>query len=78
MLLQKLGVNRWVRAPLFFGEKMWVAELAAFLAPLGYAGFLFEFDGRLRIGRLGELEVGHANVGFAPLSRPEFGFLLQP
>lgn len=53
-----------------------VGEFAEFLAPLGYAGFFFEFDGRLKVGRLGALEVGHANVGFAPRSRPEFRWLV--
>jgi FkbM family methyltransferase len=54
------------------GPRPRVDEFAEFLAPLGYAGFFFEFDGRLQVGRLGALEVGHANVGFAPISRPEF------
>jgi FkbM family methyltransferase len=54
-----------------------VKEFADFLAPLGYEGFFFEFDGALRVGHIGELEVGHANVGFAPVSRTEFSFLLK-
>ena len=54
-----------------------VKEFADFLSPLGYEGFFFDFDGRLKVGRIGEFEVGHANVGFAPISRPEFRFLLN-
>ena len=59
------------------GRRPRVKEFADFLSPLGYEGFFFEFDGRLKVGRIGELEVGHANVGFAPVSRPEFHFLLK-
>jgi len=53
-----------------------VDEFAEFLAPLGYAGFFFEFDGHLKVGRLRAFDVGHANVGFAPRSRPEFRWLV--
>jgi FkbM family methyltransferase len=51
-------------------------EFAEFLAPLGYEAFLFDFDGDLKVGRIGELEVGHANVGFVPVSRAEFRNLI--
>jgi FkbM family methyltransferase len=57
------------------GERPRVNEFAEFLAPLGYLGFIFEFDGALRIGRLGDFEPGHANVGFVSPARPEFRFL---
>lgn len=53
-----------------------IEEFSDYLSPLGYAGFMFDFDGRFKIGRIGNLDVGHANVGFVPLSRPEFRFLL--
>lgn len=53
-----------------------VREFAEFLRPFGYTGFMFDFDGQFRVARIGELAVGHANVGFAPASRPEFRFLL--
>jgi FkbM family methyltransferase len=60
------------------GARPRVDEFVEFLNPLGYTGFFFEYDGQLKIGRLGEFEVGHANVGFAPRSRSEFrAFLPQ-
>lgn len=43
-----------------------IREFEALLNPLGYEAMLFEFDGALRIGRLGELTTHHANVAFVP------------
>lgn len=57
------------------GRHARIKEFSEFLAPLGYVGFNFEYDGRLRFGRIGDFDVSHANVGFAPLSRPEFRLL---
>jgi FkbM family methyltransferase len=48
-----------------------VQEFADFLAPLGYRGISFEFDGVLRTAPLGGLPVGHANVAFCHEDRVE-------
>ena len=48
------------------------AAFAAFLAPLGYHGLSFEFDGRLALAPLGGLHAGHANVAFVPQGRSGF------
>jgi FkbM family methyltransferase len=54
-----------------------VRELAEFLAPIGYEGLSFEFDGDLKLGPIGHIAVGHANVAFVHSSRPEFHSLLS-
>jgi FkbM family methyltransferase len=46
-----------------------VREFSEFLAPLGYRGFSFDYDGSLRVGALGSFREGHANVAFVHTSR---------
>lgn len=45
-----------------------VKEFERLLEPLGYRTLLFDFDGRLRGGRPGSCQPGHANVAFFPPS----------
>jgi len=53
-----------------------IQEFSEFLAPFGYRPVAFDFDGTLRIGRLDELDMGHANVAFVHPSRKEFAALM--
>lgn len=48
-----------------------VREFSKFLDPLGYQGFSFDYDGTLRVARLGSMVEGHANVGFIHRSKAE-------
>jgi FkbM family methyltransferase len=52
-----------------------IREFAAFREPLGYSGLMFDFDGELRLGPPGALDVGHANVAFGNLSNRAFADL---
>jgi FkbM family methyltransferase len=53
-----------------------VRQFDEFLSPLGYRGVSFDFDGQLRLAPLERLEVGHANVAFVPVAKPEFSQLV--
>lgn len=46
-----------------------VKEFTEFLSPMGYQGLSFDYDGELKLGPLGSLDEGHANVAFIHTSR---------
>jgi hypothetical protein len=48
-----------------------VREFTEFLDPMGYRGFSFDYDGRLRVAQLGSLIEGHANVAFIHRSKAQ-------
>ena len=48
-----------------------VREFSEFLDPFGYQGFSFDYDGSLRVARLGSVVEGHANVGFIHRSKAQ-------
>ena len=43
-------------------------DLASHLTSYGYKAYAFDFDGALRVGRLNDLPVHHANVAYVPAS----------
>jgi FkbM family methyltransferase len=54
------------------GVRPRIDEFRSFLEPMGYVPLAFEFDGELRLGSVGEIPMGHANIAFFHLSRHEF------
>lgn len=46
-----------------------VREYCDLLCPMGYVGFSFDYDGRLRMAHIGSFVEGHANVAFIHSSK---------
>jgi FkbM family methyltransferase len=46
-------------------------EFSEFLAPLGYQGLSFDYDGKLKLAPLGSLTEGHANIAFVHNSKAQ-------